>query len=379
VFNAEPEFVSRAPGRVNLLGEHVDYNDGWVLPVAIDRAAYVAAARCPSPLASLHAPDVQDSVTLRVTELAGKADAAGAPLPGWALYPAGVAWALQARGRAVSGLDAVLASDVPRGSGLSSSAAVEVAFAAGWQRLGGWSLPPLALAQACQQAENQYVGVQSGLMDQFASACGEAGRALLLDCRTLAWEAVPLPEGVAVVVADSLQRRELGRSEYNVRRAQCEAAVRALQGPLPGIRALRDVSMEDFNRHAALLDPVVARRARHVVAECARTLAAAEALRRGRAAEFGALMNAGHASLRDDYEVSIPALDTLVSIAQELEGCYGARLTGAGFGGCTVNLVAAEAAPAFERELARRYAAATGARPDVYICLAADGAGVIGD
>jgi galactokinase len=252
-----------------------------------------------------------------------------------------------------------------------------MAFATAWRRTGGWDRPAMALALACQRAENQYVGVNSGLMDQFASACGQAGHALLLDCRTLEWEALPLPAGVSIVVADTSIRRELGKSEYNTRRAQCEAAVAGLSGVLPGIRALRDVSPADFNRHAHLLDPLVARRARHVVEECARTQAAISILKAGRLADFGALMNDCHASLRDLYEVSCPELNAMAAAAQKLPGCYGARLTGAGFGGCTVNLVAAEAAADFTRDLAAAYAAATGLTAEIYVCQAADGAGVL--
>jgi galactokinase len=380
-FHAQPAFIARAPGRVNLLGEHVDYNDGWVLPVAIDRAAYVAVGHsvCPSPLVSLVAADLDDGATFRVTALDAKVDVTGKPLKAWARYPAGVGWALKTHGLEVRGMDAVLSSDVPRGAGLSSSAAVEVAFAAAWQKLGGWSLSKMELALVCQRAENQYVGVNCGLMDQFASVCGQAGHALLLDCRTLAWEAVPLPEGVAVIVADTGVRRELGKSEYNARRAHCQEAVRALAEVLPGVEALRDVSVEDFNRHAHRLPDVVAKRARHVVEECARTRRAVDVLRAGRAEAFGALMNECHASLRDLYQVSCPELDALASAAQMIEGCYGARLTGAGFGGCTVNLVAASAADDFTRELAAQYGRATGKKAEIYVCRATDGAGILGD
>jgi len=379
-FNAEPALVARAPGRVNLLGEHVDYNDGWVLPAAIDRAAYVAAAPCSSALVSLAAPDLNESTSFRTMGLEHKQDAFGQPLPRWAHYPAGVAWSLEQRGLAVGGLDAAVASSVPVGAGLSSSAAVEVAFAVAWQHLGGWALPPLDLARACQRAENEYVGVQSGLMDQFASACGRAGHALLLDCRTLDWQALPLPAGVSVVVADSGVRRELAGGEYNLRREQCQAAVVALRDALgdPALRALRDVSLEDFNRHASQLDPLVARRARHVVQECERMRRAPALLQAGRLADFGALMNDCHRDLRDLYEVSTPELDVLAETAQGLEGCYGARLTGAGFGGCTVNLVAARAAEEFARRLSAAYAAATGRAAEIYVCAASDGAGIAG-
>lgn len=377
-YGAIPDFVARAPGRVNLLGEHVDYNDGWVLPAAIDRAAYVAARAAPAAQVAVEAPDLNSQATFRPAEVAARMDAQGQPLPRWAHYPAGVAWALGERGLRVLGLDTLLVSDVPRGAGLSSSAAVEVAFATAWRQVGGWPLEPMDLALTCQRAENQYVGVNSGIMDQFASACGQAEHALLLDCRTLEWQPVPLPPGVAIVVADTLKRRELDRSEYNIRRAQCEEAVRVLGQALPGIRALRDVSLADFNRLEHLLEPVVARRARHVVEEIARTLAAVDLLRAGRTAEFGALMNACHASLRDLYEVSSPELNIMVEAAQRLEGCFGARLTGAGFGGCTVNLVAAEVAEQFDRELTAAYEQATGLRPDVYVCRASPGAGVVG-
>lgn len=376
-FGAAPEFVAQAPGRVNLLGEHVDYNDGWVLPVAIDRAARLAVRGADDGRVTLVAADLGERVTFRLDDLDAGVSEDGAALPGWARYAAGTAWALRERGWRVRGLQGVLTSDVPRGAGLSSSAAVEVAYATAWERLGGWSAAPLDKARACQHAENAYVGLNCGLMDQFASACGQAGYALLLDCRSLAWEPLPLPAGVAVVVADTLVRRELGRSEYNVRRAHCEEAVRLLAPALPGITALRDVSVADFNRHASRLPALVAQRARHVVEECDRTQRAIGLLRAGQAAAFGQLMNECHASLRDLYEVSCPELDVMAAAAQTLPGCYGARLTGAGFGGCTVNLVAAEAAEAFRRDLAVEYQRATGRQPEIYVCQAAAGAGVI--
>ena len=372
VFHAEPLAVAHAPGRVNLLGEHVDYNGGWVLPAAIDRATYVAFGPASGDKVTLHALDLDESERLAL----GSLEAKRATLKSWALYPAGVAWALRGHGLAVKGMRAVFTSDVPRGAGLSSSASVEVAFATAWQTLGGWNLDPMDKARLCQKAENQYVGVNCGIMDQFAAACGQAEHVLLLDCRTLEWERVALPPGLAVIVADTGVRRELGKSEYNIRRAQCEEAVTVLSGPLPGIRQLRDVSVDDFNHHCRLLSPLVERRARHVVEENARTQAAVGLLRAGRAAEFGQLMNACHASLRDLYEVSCPELNALAEAAQTIEGCYGARLTGAGFGGCTVNLVAAPATGHFTRELAQRYHQATGRQAEIYVCRAADGAGV---
>ncbi len=376
--NADPAFIVRSPGRVNLLGEHVDYNDGWVLPVAIDRAAYLAVRRCPSPLVSLGAADLDDGVTFRVTETTQRKNVVGHPLPSWALYPAGVAYVLRETGLNVTGMDAILSSDVPRGAGLSSSAAVELAFAAAWRELGGWHKNGMELALLCQRAENEYVGVNCGLMDQFACANGQADHALLLDCRTLEWEAVPLPPGVSIVIADTMKRRELGKSEYNKRRAACEEATRAFAAALPGVRALRDVSVADFDKYSRLLAPEVAKRARHVVEECGRTVAAVASLRRNDIASFGQAMNDSHRTLRDYYEVSCVELDAMVSAAQSLEGCYGARLTGAGFGGCAVALVAASTADDFKRALAKRYEAATGIKPEIYVCKASAGARVVG-
>jgi galactokinase len=376
-FGAAPHAVARAPGRVNLLGEHVDYNEGFVLPAAIDRATYAAFGPSDSERTTLVAADLPEAACFTPETIAAKTGPDGSPLPEWARYPAGVAWALNGAGLTAPSIRAVFASDVPRGAGLSSSAALEMAFAAAWQALGGWSLPPLELARLGQKAENLYVGVNCGIMDQFASACGEDGRLLLLDCRSLEYRSLPLPADLAVVIADTAVRRKLSSGEYNRRRAACEQAVRLLAHHLPGIRALRDVSPEDFDRLAGRLPGPVAKRARHVVEEIERTRRAAPLLESGRAGEFGGLMNACHASLRDLYEVSIPELDAMVRIAQSLPGCLGARLTGAGFGGCTVNLVERAEAEAFSHSLAAAYRQETGLRPEVYVCRAAAGAGLL--
>ena len=369
-FGVPPDFVARGPGRVNLLGEHVDYNDGFVLPAAIDRATYVAFRPAGTPHTSLLALDLGEETSFDTKSVAAK------QVSGWARYPAGMQWSLNAAGLDTPGMQAVFCSDVPRGAGLSSSASVEMAFGVAWEQLGGWTVPPMQMARLGQRAENQYVGVNCGIMDQFASACGVKDRALFLDCRASTWQEVHLPPEVSIVVADTSVRRSLTDSAYNDRRAACEEAVRILRDCLPGIRALRDVSVEQFNRHAGRLPEVVEKRARHVVEEIERTGSAAALLEAGNVARFGELMNACHASLRDLYEVSCPELDVMVSLAQALPGCYGARLTGAGFGGCTVNLVAVEAAEAFARHLAAGYAAKTGLQPEITICRAADGAGV---
>lgn len=375
-FEADPEFVARAPGRVNLLGEHVDYNEGFVLPAAIDRVTLVAFRKSGSPRSTLLALDMGDETSFDRQSVLDRQDSNGAALSVWARYPAGVMWSLNAEGLDTPGMEAVFASEVPRGAGLSSSASVEMAFGVAWEKLGGWTVAPIQLAKIGLKAEIQYVGLNCGIMDQFASACGVKDRLLYLDCRSLEWRTVRLPEKAVIVIADTSVRRSLTGSAYNERHAACEEAVRILQEYLPGIRALRDVSVEQFRRFADRLPDIVAKRARHIVEEIARTKQAVELLENNDAVRFGELMNACHTSLRDLYEVSCPELDVMAALAESLPGCYGARLTGAGFGGCTVNLVAGEAAEAFARHLAAGYTQKTGLQPEIYICRATDGAGV---
>jgi galactokinase len=309
--------------------------------------------------------------------LKDKSDPSGKKLPDWALYPAGMAWSLTEAGLEVPAMNTVFASDVPRGAGLSSSASVEMAFGTAWSALGGWTLPPMQLAQLGQRAENLYVGVNCGIMDQFASACGVADRLLLLDCRSLDWRTLPIPDNISIVIADTSVRRKLTSSGYNERRHACEDAVRILSSELKDIKSLRDVNLEDYNRLSHKLPIVVEKRARHVVEEIDRTSRAVPMLEHGRIREFGQMMNDCHASLRDLFEVSVPELDKMVEIAQGLPGCYGARLTGAGFGGCTVNLVEKSAAEEFSTRLARNYRKSTGLKPQIYICRSSDGARLI--
>ncbi len=373
-FETEPVVIGRAPGRVNLLGEHVDYNDGMVLPAAIDRAVTIAAAPIAEGLVTLAALDLGARVSFRLDALEAKVDANGKPLPDWARYPAGVASILLKDGQRVSGMNAVFTSDVPIGAGLSSSAAVEVAFAVTWRALGGWQKDALSIAQLCQRAENQYVGVNCGLMDQFASACGVEGHALLFDTRSLEYQPAPLPKGAVIIIADSGVRRSLASSAYNDRRAACEQAVAALRQFMPDIRSLRDVSAVEFAAFGEYLPAEPRKRAEHVVKEIARVQQAVTALRRNDAITFGALMFSAHKSLRDLYEVSCPELDALVEIARSLPGCIGARLTGAGFGGCTVNLVQADKAEAFIEGLKDGYRQQVGREAQVYLCKASEGA-----
>jgi len=376
-FGEVPAHVVRAPGRVNLLGEHVDYNDGFVLPIAIDREIWLAFSPGDMDRTTLSAVDLSEDVSFTPETLLPKTDASGKDLPTWALYPAGVMWALREAGLATPALRGAYTSNVPQGSGLSSSAAVEMAFVLAWQTLGGWELPPMERALLGQKAENQYVGVNCGIMDQFASACGEQDRLLHLDCRSLEWHTLPLPNDIAIVIADTKMRRALTSGEYNKRRADCEEAVRILSQKLPRIKSLRDVSVDAFNQYATQLPERVEKRARHVVEEIERSVRAIPLLEQGDMAEFGKLINQCHTSLRDLYEVSIPELDTMVEVAQSLPGCYGARLTGAGFGGCTVNVIAREQADAFSSSLAAGYEDETGFPPEIYVCSASRGAELI--
>jgi galactokinase len=373
-FKSQPTLSVRAPGRVNLLGEHVDYNGGIVLPAAIDREVRLAAAPTGDQTVRLYAADLEKQVEFSLDRLNQKVDVDGAPLPHWALYPAGVAWALQEAGRPVNGIRAAYLSSVPIGAGLSSSAAVEMAFATAWKTLDGWESDCLTVAKLGQRAENAYVGINTGLMDQFASACGQEGFALYFDTRSLEWQTAPLPPDTAIVIADSGVRRALSNSAYNERRASCEEAVALLGQWIPNVKTLRDVPPNEFMAYSDRLPEVTRKRAEYVVKEIARVETALTALRRGDGRTFGALMFACHAGLRDLYEVSVPELDTLVEIARGLPGCLGARLTGAGFGGCTVNLVQAEQAEAFTLALSDAYTQKTGRSAQVYVCQASQGA-----
>lgn len=368
----EPAVVARAPGRVNLIGEHTDYNDGFVLPMAIDRAAWLALAPRSDRLVRVHALDFDDEQAFDLDAL-GEPGARDRGPHGWIEYIKGIAWALGEAGYTLRGWDGVIAADVPVGAGLSSSAAIELATARAWVSLSGGDIPwdPVAMARLAQRAERQWVGVQCGIMDQMISAAGRAGHALRIDCRSLATELLPIPGGVAVVVLDTGKRRELFASAYNERRAQCESAARRL-----GVPALRDATPELLAARAAALSRVEQRRARHVVFENQRVLDAAAAMRADDPVRLGQLMDQSHASLRDDFEVSCPELDIMVELGRSHAGCLGARLTGAGFGGCAVALVEGSQAGELARAVPAAYRQRIGltAVPAAYICAAADGA-----
>lgn len=364
-FGGPPALLARAPGRVNLIGEHTDYNDGFVLPMAIDRSIRIALAPRDDRRVVLHSLDFDTRADFDLARLEHSDD-------GWPEYLRGVAWALREAGLSLRGWQGVMAGDVPIGSGLSSSAALELAVARAFQAVSGFAWEPAAIARHAQRAENHWVGMNCGIMDQMISASGIEGSALLIDCRSLESAPAPLPADCAVVVMDSMTRRGLVDSAYNERRAQCEAAARHF-----GVAALRDVDEATFSRRAGELDELTMRRARHVITENARTLNAAEAMRAGDAGRLGALMNASHDSLRDDFEVSTAALDALVTAARVQPDCYGARLTGAGFGGCAVALVRADRARAFVAAVTQAHEAATGQPPSLYVCRPAAGASVI--
>ena len=365
VYGEAPRFVVRAPGRVNLIGEHTDYNGGCVLPMAIDRAVWIALRPRADDAVRVHSLNFENGGEFRLGALQREA-------AGWIKYVQAMAWVLAGEGLALGGWEGVLAGDVPVGAGLSSSAAIEMAAACAFLAASGAELAPKRMALLGQKAENEWVGVKCGIMDQMISAVGREDHALLIDCQTLETWPVPLPPRTTAVVLDTATRRGLENSAYNQRRASCEQAARHC-----GVDFLCRMDAATFEARAAGLDEVTLRRARHVVTEQQRTLEAARAMERGDAATLGRLMNESHASLRDDFEVSCPQLNVMARTACAQPGCFGARMTGAGFGGCAVALVAMSAVETFVEAVGSQYAAATGLAPSIYVCRATAGAGLI--
>lgn len=366
-YGQAPTFVVRAPGRVNIIGEHTDYNDGFVFPMAIDRATWIALRPRQDRVVSLRTLDLNKSAEFSLDALEKNGSS-------WIEYVKGVANVLQGEGYTLQGWEGVLSSDVPIGSGLSSSAALELATARAFSAVSGFDWDATKMAKLGQKAENTWVGVNCGIMDQLISAQGRAGQALLIDCRSLELKPCPLPNGTSVVIMDTATRRGLEGSAYNERRAQCEAAAAFF-----GVKVLRDVTVEQFEARAGELDELVRRRSRHVITENARTLAAADAMAANDAATLGRLMNESHESLRDDFEVTNKELNDIVECSWGAPGCFGARMTGAGFGGCAVALVATEHAPAFIEQVAAQYKRVTGLTPALYLCQATNGAEIIKD
>ncbi|HYO97382.1 MAG TPA: galactokinase [Polyangiaceae bacterium] len=358
-----------APGRVNLIGEHTDYNDGFVLPMAIERRTYVAAALRDDDRIVAQSSGLNAHFTFELGQ---------APVHqrgSWADYIEGTARALAARGFAIPGADILIDSDVPSGAGLSASAALELSVGFALASLGGSSRPDrVQLALGGQAAEHEYVGTLCGIMDQYISSLGQAGHALLIDCRTLEPTPVPVSLGdTRVVICDTRVKHQLASSEYNKRRVECQTGVAALSARLPLIRALRDVSLQQLEEHASLLSEVVLRRCRHVVTENARTLEAAQALGRADLVTMGKLMVESHRSLRDDYEVSCQELDLAVDVALGVPGVYGSRMTGGGFGGCTVTLVEKSAIDSLTTAVSSAFRDAFGTNPELFASRACEG------
>lgn len=350
----------QAPGRVNLIGEHTDYSEGFVFPVAIDYATTVTAT-----------PREDRKVVLRSRQCEGVLEFnldAISPSGDWADYVRGVALSLEGAGYRLRGAELEVDGRVPIGSGLSSSAALEVSSAMALAALGGHALDRREIALLCQQAESEFVGLRCGIMDQYIACYGVAGHALLIDCRTLESRPAPLPENVRLLVCNTMVKHELTGSEYNNRREDCEEGARHF-----GVPMLRDVDLPMFERHGAGLPERVWRRCRHVITENLRVLQAEQSLRSGDLEELGRLMEESHRSLRDDYEVSCAELDLMVELAQRCEGVHGARMTGGGFGGCTVNLVSASHAERARAQIASEYEARSGIRPEIYLCRASAG------
>jgi galactokinase len=362
--------VYRAPGRVNLIGEHTDYNEGFVLPAAIGFSCWVAIAPRDDRKLALYSGNFDEFVEANLDNL--KVRATGK----WADYPLGVAWALERAGYRLCGANLYILGEAPLGAGLSSSAALEVSVGFGLMDMAQHFIALKELALLCQRAENEFVGARCGIMDQFVSCHGRAGSAMLLDCRSLDFQLLPLPPKVHLVICNTMVKHELGSSEYNIRRNECEEGVRQLTKTLPGIRSLRDVSLADLEDHRGLLSDLIYRRCRHVVTENARTRWAAAALESGEIAALRSLMADSHRSLRDDYQVSCHELDIMVQLAMQQPGVLGARMTGGGFGGCTINLVNATESDQFCQRVAEGYQVATGHRPDIYVCEASQGVGI---
>jgi len=362
-FNAKSEFIVRAPGRVNLIGEHTDYNDGFVLPMAIDRAVWIALSSRADSRVRVRSLDLEVDSAFDLHSLTKGS--------GWQEYIKGVAYQLQKAGHELRGFDAVMTGDVPRGAGLSSSAAVELAAAYAFAAVSGFAWDAAQMAKISQKAENEWVGMNCGIMDQMASAACREGCALFLDCRTLEVQHAPLPENISVVILDTSTRRGLVDSAYNERRSQCEEAARWF-----GVKALRDVSVEEFEKGNGLSE-VVMKRARHIITENARVLEAVNVMKAGNVKRLGELFNASHASLRDDFEVTNEALNQIVECAQEQPSCYGARMTGAGFGGCAVALVREENAQEFAKAVSAAYKQRSGLDASVYVCKASEGASLV--
>ena len=361
--------IFRAPGRVNLIGEHTDYNDGFVMPVAIGFYTWIAASPRPDRTLHVRSEEFRETIDLPLDSLSGP------PRKHWSDFVRGVAAVLQSKGVALSGASLIIQGQVPMGAGLSSSASLEVATGLALLGTSQKQVPPLDLVKICQRAEHEYVGTRCGIMDQFIAVFASSGHALMIDCRSLESESLSIPDDARLVICNSMVKHELATGEYNRRREECEAGVKIFRRSSPAVHALRDVTLQDLANHATELTDVIYRRCRHVITENQRVLDAAAALRAGDLGRFGQLMYESHRSLQQDYEVSSNELDLLVHIASGCEGVYGSRMTGGGFGGCTITLVRSHSVEEFGENITSAYRERTGITPDLYICSAAQGAG----
>jgi len=360
----------RAPARVNLIGEHTDYNMGFCLPVALQHEIVASGSRRDDDRVTVYAQNFDETVSFAAGAIRYDAEHR------WANYVKGVVYFLAERGLPLTGMNIHISGDIPAGAGLSSSAALEVATALLFEHICGFTLAPVETAKLCQRAENEFVGMRCGLMDQFACCLGRKGHALFLDCRSEEYEYVPLDDRIKIVVCNTGIGRELAGSRYNTRRSECEEAVRILKKVVPGIQSIRDIDYSDFKELEDLLPPTLGKRCEHVISENLRVVESADALREADYERLGKLLIDSHRSLRDKFEVSCRELDVMVEAALSVEGVLGAKMTGAGFGGCTVNLVDERVLGEFERTVIREYLGATGIRPEVHICESADGAGI---
>ncbi|MBV9286305.1 MAG: galactokinase [Hyphomicrobiales bacterium] len=368
-FGGAPK-VSRAPGRVNLIGEHTDYNDGFVMPAALDFATLVAAAPRADRRLRVHSLTMDET---REFDL----DAPASARHEWSDYVVGVAVQLEKSGRRLKGADLVVWSDVPLGAGLSSSAAIEVSAAHALLAAADLPFDPAAIAKICQRAENEFVGMRCGIMDQYVSARGAKGAALIIDCRSLESRKVPIAPNLRLLIANSKVRHQHAGGEYNARREACEEGVRLLKPALGPIAALRDVTLGDLEANRKRLPDLIFRRCRHIVSENARVLAAERALRDGDFVACGKAMNDSQASMRDDFEITCPEVDFLAAATQGLKGVYGSRMTGGGFGGCTVSLVEASEVEHVSQALIDDYRKGCGRETEVFVCSPSDGAGFL--
>lgn len=368
LYGQNPVLV-QAPGRVNLIGEHTDYNGGFVFPAAITFQTQVAVARRADRRLNVVSENYGQRVEFGLEHLPGSNRGH------WSDYIVGVVRLLKDTIGELPGANLLIYGNVPLGAGLSSSASLEVAVCRAFLEISGKAPNGVAIARLCQRAENEFVGARCGIMDQFVSVHGRKDRALRLDCRSLEYDVFPIPAGIQLVICNTMMRHSVAAGEYNQRRAECEAAARFLAGRMPGVETLRDVSLEDFEEFREQMPETIRKRCRHVLTENARVREAAEALRSENLHLFGKLMADSHASLRDDFEVSCEELDLLVRLAEENEGVYGSRMTGGGFGGCTINLVQEDCVESFREKVGTEYKTATGCEPEIYVTSAADGAG----